>query len=225
MIECGHRPGDDRGHARQLHGPPVGGVRLREQHVGERNALIEDNYIHDPIPCCTCDRSRTPTRSRCQAEASNITIRHNTIYGGYINQQDFGNSAITTRGWRRHERRRREQPARRWRAHAPLAPRSQRRNTWTNNRFSRMFVCTVGGFFPVTGAAAAHHSGTCPRDGQPISDDSSDGKADRSAQHRVAPAPSSAAQPSASDPTRRHRSWFLIVCAPAERDANSRDNC
>jgi hypothetical protein len=112
-----------------------------------RNVLIEDSYIHDPIPCCTAAQPHTDS-IQIPAGGSNITIDHNTVYGGYISQSNFGNAAIT--GHR-----------------LPLTDITINNNLLagggytvycpqgvgsnyriTNNRFSRIFVFTVGGFGP-----------------------------------------------------------------------------
>ena len=61
------------------------------------DVLIEDSYIHDPIPCCTGSNPHTDS-IQVPGGASNITIRHNRVYGGYLSQSNFGNSAITTGG-------------------------------------------------------------------------------------------------------------------------------
>lgn len=70
----------------------------------EENNLVEDSYIHDPI----CYNKRLDPHTdgiQIPAGGSNITIRHNTIYGNYEMcdededgdlEQSFGNSAITT---------------------------------------------------------------------------------------------------------------------------------
>ena len=52
LIECGHQPGDA--------GITEGNYTIRRSELfgceniiwAERNVVIEDNYIHDPIPCC-----------------------------------------------------------------------------------------------------------------------------------------------------------------------------
>jgi hypothetical protein len=128
----------------------------------ENNVLIEDSYIHDPIPY---DPVTDPHTDGVQlpTDATNITIRHNRIYGGYISQSNFGNSAITTGGstsnlliednilagggytLRCDEGR--------------IGGNSNYRVL--NNRFSRVFVSTVGGFGPVNecSAAATQYSG------------------------------------------------------------------
>jgi hypothetical protein len=112
-----------------------------------RNVLIEDSYIHDPIPCCTATQPHTDS-IQIPAGGSNINIDHNTVYGGYISQSNFGNAAIT--GHR-----------------LPLTDITINNNLLagggytvycpqgvgsnyriTNNRFSRIFASTVGGFGP-----------------------------------------------------------------------------
>ena len=59
--------------------------------------MIEDNWIHDPIPCCGPAQPHTDS-VQIPSGGSNITIRHNRIYGGYIDQSNFGNAAITMGG-------------------------------------------------------------------------------------------------------------------------------
>jgi F5/8 type C domain len=112
-----------------------------------QNVLIEDSYIHDPIEY---DRVRDPHTDSIQmpAGASNITIDHNTVYGGYVNQSNFGNSAI---GGHRL-------PMSNitinnnlvagggYTVYCPQGAGTNYR--FTNNRFSRIFVSTVGGFGP-----------------------------------------------------------------------------
>jgi hypothetical protein len=114
------------------------------------NVLIEDSYIHDPIPCCIPGDPHTDS-VQVPAGGNNITIRHNRIYGGYLSQSNFGNSAITTGA-------------------SPGAgntnltitnnllagggftvycPDVSSSFTFTNNRFSRVLVDTVGGFGPM----------------------------------------------------------------------------
>jgi hypothetical protein len=63
----------------------------------EHNVVIRDSYLHDPV---NYDPSRDPHTDAIQmpTNASNITIDHNTVYGNYVNQGSFGNSAIMTGG-------------------------------------------------------------------------------------------------------------------------------
>jgi hypothetical protein len=60
----------------------------------EQNATIQDSYEHDEIPY---DPVRDPHTDGVQVPsgAANITIKHNRLYGNYIDQNSFGNSAIT----------------------------------------------------------------------------------------------------------------------------------
>jgi hypothetical protein len=61
----------------------------------EHNVTIEDSYLHDNI---NYDPVTDPHTDGIQMPggASNITIRHNTVYGNYVDADDFGNSAITS---------------------------------------------------------------------------------------------------------------------------------
>jgi hypothetical protein len=61
------------------------------------NVTIEDSYLHDPIPYNIVTDPHTDT-VQLPSGASNVTIRHNRIYGNYLSASDFGNSAITTGG-------------------------------------------------------------------------------------------------------------------------------
>jgi len=121
----------------------------------ENDVLLEDNYIHDPIPYNPqtdphTDSIQMPTPS------SNVTIRHNTVYGGYVDQSNFGNSAITTgqstnvvidgnllAGG----------------GHTLRCPAEPGGLTWNNNRFSTIYVSTVGGYGPQAGCEGFPHSG------------------------------------------------------------------
>ena len=113
----------------------------------ENNVIIEDSYLHDPIHYDPVTDPHTDT-VQIPEGATNITIRNNTIYGDYVNQDSFGTSAIMG-GYRTsnilitgnllagggytvycNE----DGPGNNFR--------------FTNNRFSRIFVSTVGGFGP-----------------------------------------------------------------------------
>jgi pectate lyase len=160
-IECGHRPG-------QTALTPGNYTARRSEMFGcenilwaERNVVIEDSYIHDPIPCCGPGDPHTDS-IQIPDGASNIRIEHNTVYGGYSSQHKFGNAAIT--------------------GAAGLSmsvtnvvlnnnllagggytidcPGIDGGFTWTNNRFSRIFVNTVGGWGPIYRTCWQHtHSG------------------------------------------------------------------
>ena len=98
-IECGHKPG-------QTGLTPQNFTVRRTELFGceniiwaERNVVIEDSYIHDPIPCCSWPAPKPHTDSiQIPSGATNIRIRDNRVYGGYIDQSDFGNAAITMGG-------------------------------------------------------------------------------------------------------------------------------
>ena len=157
IIECGHRPGTTAVTPRNY--------TLRRSELfgceniawASSNVLIEDSYLHDPI-CATCWPSPIPHTDSVQVPGSdfsggtsNITIRHNRIYGGYTNQSDFGNSAITTGGGVSNFLVENNILAG---GGATLRCEGQGVNVnyrILNNRFSTVFVPTVGGFFPVNG--------------------------------------------------------------------------
>lgn len=72
----------------------------------EYNVVIEDSYIHDPI-CYNVKTDPHTDSIQIPDTGSNVTIRHNTIYGNYSTVCDidndgkpdipsFGNSAITS---------------------------------------------------------------------------------------------------------------------------------
>jgi hypothetical protein len=137
----------------------------------ERNVVIEDSYIHDPIPCCGPQQPHTDS-VQIPNGASNIRIEHNRIYGSYIGPGNFGNSAVT--------------------GAAGLSmsvtnvvlnnnllagggytidcPGIDGGYTWTNNRFSRVFVNTVGGWGPIYHTCWQHtNSGNVYHEtGQPV---------------------------------------------------------
>ena len=204
-----------------------------------RARLTDRGQLHPrPDPLLHLESDPHTDGPDADAAASNITIRHNRVYGGYINQYNFGNSAITSGGGVRNFLVD-EQPACGWWADVSmsggvaLAPPSD-----SDNRFSRVFVGTVGGFGPIDGCSpvrGGRHTELAwqrvPRDGaQPLTRRISPSDGERqSAQISIAVAAgarSSAAQPSARIPRRTGTGHsFLIVCAPAERDANSRNNC
>jgi pectate lyase len=116
----------------------------------DRDCVIEDSYIHDPIPYNPVTDPHTDS-IQIPTGATNILIDHNTVYGGYLSQSNFGNSAITNGGnvggvvinnnllagggytvYCEHDSLGTGSPAFRI----------------TNNRFSRVLVSTVGGFGP-----------------------------------------------------------------------------
>jgi hypothetical protein len=156
-IECGHEPGQT--------GISERNFTLRRSEVfgceniiwAEQNVVIEDNYIHDPIPCCIWPGGVPHTDSvQMPTPSSNIRIEHNTIYGGYINQQDFGNAAITS-GASTNVLVTNNLLA--GGGYTMYCPREPGGFAWTNNRFSRILVNTVGGFGPVADCAKHTNSG------------------------------------------------------------------
>ena len=81
---------------------------------------------------------------------ANITIRHNTIYGNYVNQDSFGNSAITTGAGTANILITENHLA--GGGFTVYCNQSGAGNNFriTNNHFSQIFVSTVGGFGPWT---------------------------------------------------------------------------
>ena len=175
ILECAHRPGTG------AITPQNYTVRRSELFGCEnilwasRNVVIADNYIHDPIPCCTWPSPIPHTDSvQIPSGGSNIRIDHNRIYGGYINQSDFGNAAITMGGnvsgivvnnnilagggytiYCEQEN---------------LGGNGSPQPQYTNNRFSRIFVSSVGGFGPATACADEIQSGNVYHEtGAPLS--------------------------------------------------------
>jgi hypothetical protein len=152
-IECGHRPGQT--------GLTSANYTVRRSELfgceniiwAERNVVIEDSYLHDPIPCCRWPEPKPHTDSiQIPTGAVNIRVKNNRVYGGYIDQSDFGNAALTMGGnvggvvvdnnifagggytvYCEHEN-----------VGGNGSPPLQ----VTNNRFSRVFVSKVGGFGP-----------------------------------------------------------------------------
>jgi hypothetical protein len=124
----------------------------------EHNVIIEDSYLHDPIDY---DPATDPHTDGIQLPtgATNITIRHNRIYGNYVGGSNFGNSAITIGG-----------------STSGITVDNNilagggytmycnqfgrgTNSAYTNNRFSTVFVPTVGGFGPWSECADENISG------------------------------------------------------------------
>jgi hypothetical protein len=115
------------------------------------NVLIEDSYIHTPIPCCTATQPHTDSIQFNENSSSNVTIRHNRIYGGYINQSNFGNAAIQV-GFNPTNVTIDDNILAGGGHTLRLLKATNSTNLQvTNNRFSRVFVSTVGGFGPHDG--------------------------------------------------------------------------
>jgi hypothetical protein len=149
-VECGNKAGQTAITPANYAARRVDASRCENTMWADNDVLIEDSFIHDEIPY---DPARDPHTDGIQVPAGgkNITIRHNTVYGGYESQSNFGNSAITTGA-------------------SPGAgntnltitdnllagggftvycPDVSSSFTFTNNRFSRVLVDTVGGFGPM----------------------------------------------------------------------------
>jgi hypothetical protein len=115
----------------------------------EGNVTITDSYLHDPVPY---NPSTDPHTSALQIPAgtSNVAVRRNRIYGQYRDTSNFGTAALTVGtgtsnivvdnnifaggGYTLYCNQR----------GAGI------NSSYTNNRFSRVFVSTVGGFGPWT---------------------------------------------------------------------------
>jgi hypothetical protein len=115
-----------------------------------RDVTVIDSYLHDPIPCCGPSEPHTDS-VQLPGGASNVTLRHNTIYGGYVSQSNFGNSAFTTGGSSSSILIENNLLA--GGGHTARCEGSGANTNYRvkNNRFSRIFTSTVGGFGPVSG--------------------------------------------------------------------------
>jgi hypothetical protein len=173
IVECGGEPG--------MTGIANGNYTARRVEVfacennlwAELNVVIEDSYIHDTIT--TLGWPETPHTDSIQipSPASNITIEHNRIYGGYVNQSDFGNAAVfppSSSGSVTNVEVVNNLMA--GGGYTLYCPFEDGGFVWRNNRFSRTFVSTVGGFGPVyiTNCAQHDHSENVYHEtGDPIS--------------------------------------------------------
>jgi len=113
----------------------------------ENNVVIEDSYLHDPINYDPVTDPHTDT-VQIPSNATNITIRSNTIYGNYINKEDFGNSAITVGGGTSNILITQNLLAGGGYTVYCNQPGPGQNFRITDNHFSRIFVSTVGGFGP-----------------------------------------------------------------------------
>lgn len=147
------------------------------------NCTIEDSFIHEIIPCeietyvCGRDGVDPPHTDGIQIPggASNITIDHNRIYGGYVqqddpstsdgnetvpefdNEADFGNAAITMGGVTNIAVTDNLLAGGGWTLYCNQGTPSAT-NTYTGNRFSTTLTAAdpfavndVGGFGPIYG--------------------------------------------------------------------------
>jgi hypothetical protein len=124
----------------------------------ERNVTIEDSYLHDPIPYNPQTDPHTDS-VQIPGGGSNITIRHNRIYGGYISGSNFGNSAITMGGGTSNIIVDNNVLA--GGGYTMYCNQGGRgtNDVYRNNRFSRVLVSTVGGFGPWTDCTDENISG------------------------------------------------------------------
>jgi hypothetical protein len=149
-IICGGTPGTTALTPQNYTARRVNASRCENVLWASRNVTVEDSYLHDPIHYDPATDPHTDT-IQIPAGASNITIRHNRIYGDYVNQSSFGTSAITIGGG----------------TSSILVDNNvlagggytlycdqenhggpSTNTAYRNNRFSRVFVSTVGGFGP-----------------------------------------------------------------------------
>jgi hypothetical protein len=96
-IDCGNAAGHTAITWRNYTALRINAYGCENTAWAESNVTIQDSYLHDNVHY---DPALDPHTDGVQLPtgASNITVRHSTIYGGYVNQSDFGNSAITTAG-------------------------------------------------------------------------------------------------------------------------------
>jgi hypothetical protein len=124
----------------------------------DRNVTIEDSYLHDPVPY---DPSTDPHTDTIQIPGggSNITIRHNRIYGSYINSSNFGNAAITMGGNTSNITVDNNILA--GGGYTIYCNQFGRgtNNAYVNNRFSTIFTPKVGGYGPWTDCGDENISG------------------------------------------------------------------
>jgi hypothetical protein len=124
----------------------------------EGNVTIEDSYLHDPIPY---DPVTDPHTSSIQLPSgtSNVTIRHNRIYGQYLNQSNFGTTALTMGGGTSNITVDNNILAGGGYTLYCNQGGKGTNDSYINNRFSRVFVATVGGFGPWSDCADENISG------------------------------------------------------------------
>ncbi len=158
LIECGHQPGDEAVTAYNYT------IRRSEAFGCENvlwcnaNCVIEDNYLHDPI-CYSCWPQPWPHTDTIQVSngGSNIRIEHNTVYGAYTSRQDFGNGAFSIAEATGHSVTN-VVVNNNLVAGGGYTLRCPDRGTftWNNNRFSRIYVSTVGGWGPIFPTCLRH---------------------------------------------------------------------
>jgi hypothetical protein len=157
-IVCGGTPGTTALTPANYTARRVNAYKCENILWADGNATIEDSYIHDPIPY---DPTTDPHTDSVQLPggASNVTIRHNRIYGGYIGGGNFGNSAITMGGGTSNIIVDNNILAGGgYTLYCNQGGRSAT-DSYTNNRFSRIYISTVGGFGPWTDCDDENTSG------------------------------------------------------------------
>jgi hypothetical protein len=134
----------------------------------QSDVVIEDSYIHGPIDYNPATDPHTDA-VQIPSDAKGIKIIHNTIYGNYVNQASFGNSAITI-----GERTSDVLIDRNLLAGGGYTVYCNESGPGTNfritnNHFSRKFVDTVGGFGPWVECDDETRSGNVYHEtGQPV---------------------------------------------------------
>jgi hypothetical protein len=114
--------------------------------------VVEDSFIDEPMDYIPAQDPHTDG-IQIPSGSTNVTINHNRVYGNYVGPGDFGSSAIATAA----------NPGQShqgnlvitnnllagggYTLYCPIANTGS--TTITNNRFSRIFANTVGGFGPI----------------------------------------------------------------------------
>ena len=93
-VDCGNVAGRTAITPARYTARRVNAYALREHLLGEQRRPDRGLLHPRPGPCCTATQPHTDS-VQLPGGASNVTIRHNTVYGGYISQSNFGNAAIT----------------------------------------------------------------------------------------------------------------------------------
>lgn len=123
----------------------------------EDNVLIEDSYVHHVTHYYPAEDNHTDG-VQIPHNVSNITIRHNRIYGNYESSSSFGNSAITAQGGGDNNILIQDNllagggyTLACYDVNSPTVNGPSTNFRVINNHFSTVFVATVGGFGPWVG--------------------------------------------------------------------------
>lgn len=138
----------------------------------EHNVTIRDSYIHhlidyDPVHDPHTDGVQIPS------SATNLTIDHNRIYGNYVDPSSFGSSALTTASGMSNVSITSNLFAGGGYALRCQGAAGSTTFVVTGNRFSTIFVSTVGGFGAADGfciGAATTYSDNVFYDGPDVGD-------------------------------------------------------